>query len=311
MNMEHSHDQDHSPGHSHRHEPPASLKNLILAIVINGGIVAFELVFGLLIQSMALISDAVHNLSDIAHMLFSYWAEKVARRPANERKTYGYRKIEFIAAFVNSIGLSVVIAFVFWETVKRFTAPAAVPGQTMLWVAVVALVGNGAATLLLRKVAARNINMKSAWLHSLQDSLFSLAVIVGALLILFFGWRFVDPILSLLICLVIAREIYKIVRQAVNSLLDAVPPGIDFLQVKNDLLTIPAVSEVNDLHIWETGSEQKLLSAHLVSGEDNPDHEAIIRAVQEMLLHKYRINHTTLQILPASAGEMEHCSHCN
>lgn len=309
--MEYSHNQEHSPGHSHSHEPPASLKNLILAIVINGGIVAFELVFGLLIQSMALISDAVHNLSDIAHMLFSYWAEKVARRPANERKTYGYRKIEFIAAFVNSIGLSVVIAFVFWETVKRLTTPAEVPGQVMLWVAVVALVGNGAATLLLQKISARNINLKSAWLHSLQDSLFSLAVIVGALLILFFGWRLVDPILSLLICLVISREIYKIVRQAVNSLLDAVPPGIDFLQVKNDLLTIPAVSEVNDLHIWETGSEQKLLSAHLVSGEDNPDHETIIRVVQEMLLHKYGINHTTLQILPASAGEMEHCSHCN
>jgi cobalt-zinc-cadmium efflux system protein len=244
-------------------------------------------------------------------MLFSYWAEKVARRPANERKTYGYRKIEFIAAFVNSIGLSVVIAFVFWETLKRFTAPAEVSGQVMLWVAVVAFVGNGAATLLLQKISARNINMKSAWLHSLQDSLFSLGVIVGALLIMFFGWRFVDPILSLVICLVIAREIYKIVRQAVNSLLDAVPPGIDFLQVKNDLLAIPAVAEVNDLHIWETGSEQKLLSAHLKSGEESPDHETIIRSVQQMLLHKYGINHTTLQILPLSAGEMENCNHCN
>jgi cobalt-zinc-cadmium efflux system protein len=128
---------------------------------------------------------------------------------------------------------------------------------------------------------------------------------------MFFGWRFVDPILSLVICLVIAREIYKIVRQAVNSLLDAVPPGIDFLQVKNDLLVIKDVAEVNDLHIWETGTDQKLLSAHLVSGEDLPDHEAIIRAVQEMLLQKYGINHTTLQILPFSAGEMEHCNHCN
>jgi cobalt-zinc-cadmium efflux system protein len=307
----HDHDHDHSPGHNHSHETPASLKNLIFAIVINGGIVVFEMIFGLMIQSMALISDAVHNLSDIAHMLFSYWAEKVARRPANETKTYGYRKIEFIAAFVNSIGLSVVIAFVFWETLKRFTAPAEVSGQVMLWVAVVAFVGNGAATLLLQKISARNINMKSAWLHSLQDSLFSLGVIVGALLIMFFGWRFVDPLLSLAICLVIAREIYKIVRQAVNSLLDAVPPGIDFLQVKNDLLAIPAVAEVNDLHIWETGSEQKLLSAHIKSGEESPDHETIIRAVQEMLLHKYGINHTTLQILPFSAGEMEHCSHCN
>jgi cobalt-zinc-cadmium efflux system protein len=311
MEQNHNHNHDHGHDHDHSQETPASLKNLIFAIVINGGIVAFEMVFGLMIQSMALISDAVHNLSDIAHMLFSYWAEKVARRPANDRKTYGYRKIEFIAAFVNSIGLSVVIAFVFWETLKRFTAPAEVSGQVMLWVAVVAFIGNGAATLLLQKISARNINMKSAWLHSLQDSLFSLGVIVGALLIMFFGWTLVDPILSLAICLVIAREIYKIVRQAVNSLLDAVPPGIDFLQVKNDLLAIKDVSEVNDLHIWETGSEQKLLSAHLLSGEDLPDHETIIRAVQEMLLHKYGINHTTIQILPFSAGEMEHCSHCN
>ena len=201
-------------------------------MVINGGIVAFEMVFGLMIQSMALISDAVHNLSDIAAMIFSYWAEKVSHRPANTTKTYGYRKIEFIAAFVNSIVLSVVIAFVFWETLKRFTAPPEIPGKEMLWVAVVAFVGNGAATLLLQKISARNFNMKSAWLHSLQDALFSLGVIVGALLITFFGWRLVDPLISLAICIVIAREIYKIVRQAVNSLMDAVPPGIDFIQVR-------------------------------------------------------------------------------
>ena len=307
--MEHNHSHDH--GHDHGHEPQASLKNLIFAIVINGGIVVFEMFFGLMIQSMALISDAVHNLSDIAHMLFSYWAERVARRPANKRKTYGYRKIEVIAAFVNSIGLSVVIAFVFWETIKRFAAPGEVPGKVMLWVAVVALVGNGAATLLLQKISSRNINMKSAWLHSLQDSLFSIGVIVGALLIMFFGWRLVDPLLSLAICLVIAREIYKIVRQAVDSLMDAVPPGIDFLQVKNDLLAIQTVQEVNDLHIWETGSEQKLLSAHLKSGENSPDHGTIIRSVQEMLLHKYGINHATLQILPFSTEKMELCNHCN
>ena len=308
--MEHNHDHDHNPAHNHSHEPPASLKNLVFAMVINGGIVAFEMVFGLMIQSMALISDAVHNLSDIAAMIFSYWAEKVSHRPANTTKTYGYHKIEFIAAFVNSIVLSVVIAFVFWETLKRFTAPPEIPGKEMLWVAVVAFVGNGAATLLLQKISARNFNMKSTWLHSLQDALFSLGVIVGALLITFFGWRLIDPLISLAICIFIAREIYKIVRQAINSLMDAVPPGIDFIQVKNDLLAIPAVAEVNDLHIWQTSADQKLLSAHLVSGEDLPDHEAIIRSVQEMLIHKYGINHTTIQLLPFSAGEMKHCNHC-
>ena len=280
-------------------------------MVINGGIVAFEMFFGLLIQSMALISDAVHNLSDIAAMIFSYWAEKVALRPANAQKTYGYHKIEFIAAFVNSIVLSIAIAFILWEAVGRLTAPPAIPGGKMLWVAVIAFVGNGSATLLLQKISARNFNMRSAWLHSLQDALFSLGVIVGALMIMFFGWHVIDPLISIAISLFIAREIYKIVRQTVNSLLDAVPPGIDFIQVRNDLLAMDAVAEVNDLHIWQTGADQKLLSAHLRMTEEASDSEMIIRAAQEMLLHKYGINHTTLQILPGSAGEMEHCNHCN
>jgi cobalt-zinc-cadmium efflux system protein len=307
--MEHDHNHEHNQEHSH--PQPASLKNLVFAMLINGVIVTFEMFFGLLIQSMALISDAVHNLSDIASMIFTYWAEKVARRPATEAKTYGYRKIEFIAAFVNSIVLSVVIAFVFWETLKRLTAPVEIPGKEMLWVAVVAFVGNGAATLLLQKISARNFNMRSAWLHSLQDALFSLGVIVGALLISLFGWRLVDPLLSMAICIVIVREIYKIVRQAINSLMDAVPAGIDFAEVRNDLLAIPAVAEVNDLHIWQTGADQTLLSAHLLSKGEPAEGEEIIRSAQEMLLHKYGINHTTLQILPSSVEEMELCSHCN
>lgn len=118
-----------SHNHNHNDEQPASLINLILAIIINGGIVVFEMVFGLLIGSMALISDAVHNLSDIAAMSFTYWAEKIARRPANDRKTYGYLKIEFIASFINSLVLSVVIAFVFWESLQRLMAPADIPGK--------------------------------------------------------------------------------------------------------------------------------------------------------------------------------------
>jgi cobalt-zinc-cadmium efflux system protein len=301
----------HNHNHNHNHEQPASLTNIIFAIVINGGIVIFEMVFGLMIQSMALVSDAVHNLSDIAAMSFTYWAEKISRRPANEFKTYGYRKLGFIAAFVNSLVLAVVIVFVFWESIQRLISPAAVPGKTMLWVAVVAFVGNGAATLLLKKISAQNFNIKSAWLHSLQDAFFSLGVIIGALLITYSDWRFIDPVISMVICIFIVREIYKIVRQTVNALMDAVPADVDFNEVRKDLLTIPAVAEVGDLHIWQTGANQKLLSAHLKSDEVSPDHEAIIRTVQEMLMHKYGINHTTIQLLPSSAGMMEHCKHCN
>lgn len=297
--------------HNHYHEQLASLKNLLFAILINGGIVVFEVAFGFLIQSMALISDAIHNLSDIAAMSFSYWAGKMSLRPANAVKTYGYRKLGLIAAFINSIVLAVVIVFIFWESIQRLLLPADIPGNTMLGVAVIAFIGNSAATLLLKKISSRNFNIKSAWLHSLQDALFSLGVIAGALLITFMGWRFIDPLISMVICIFIAREIYKIVRQTVNSLLDAVPADIDFNQVRNDLLAIPAVAEVGDLHIWQTGADQKLLSAHLKSAEDSPKHEEIIRAVQEMLMHKYGINHTTIQLLSASAGEMAHCNHCN
>jgi cobalt-zinc-cadmium efflux system protein len=300
--MSHNHNQN---------DQPASLANLILAIIINGGIVVFEMVFGLLISSMALISDAVHNMSDIAAMGFTYWAEKISRRPATELKTYGWRKIEFVAAFVNSIVLSVVIAFVFWESVQRLLSPADVSGKTMLWVAVVAFVGNGAATLLLKKISARNFNIKTAWLHSLQDALFSLGVIVGALLITFFDWRFVDPLISMVICIFIAREIFKIIRQTVNALLDAVPADINFNAVKRDLLSVAGVAEVNDLHIWQTGAGQKLLSAHLKAAENLPDHEAIIRTIQEILHDSYGINHTTIQLPPSSTVKMEHCNHCN
>ncbi|MFZ2418964.1 MAG: cation diffusion facilitator family transporter [Smithellaceae bacterium] len=297
---------------SHNHnDQPASLANLILAIIINGGIVIFEMIFGLLISSMALISDAVHNLSDVAAMSFTYWAEKMSRRPATEHKTYGWRKMEFIAAFVNSIVLSVVIAFVFWESVQRFFSPAEVSGKMMLWVAVVALIGNGSATLLLKKISARNFNIKTAWLHSLQDALFSLGVIVGALLITFFDLYFIDPLISMVICIFIACEIYKIIRHTVNALLDSVPADVDFNAVKRDLLSVSGVAEVNDLHIWQTGTGQKLLSAHLVSADETPDHEQIIRAVQEILHESHGIDHTTIQLLPSSAHEMEHCNHCN
>lgn len=280
-------------------------------MVINGGIVVFEMVLGLLIQSMALISDAIHNLSDIGAMILSYWAEKVARRPADHKKTYGYHKVEFIAAFVNSIAMSVAIGFILWESLGRLIAPPAVPGKEILWVALVAFFGNGTATLLLQKLSTHNFNLRSAWLHSLQDALLSLGVIAGAVLIMIFGWYIIDPLISLVICLFIIREIYKIVRHTVNCLLDAVPPGIDFLLVRDSLLAIDGVLEVRDLHIWQTGSHHTLLSAHIRANEGCANGEGIIRFAQQMLLEQYGINHTTLQVIPFSAVDLKLCSHCN
>ncbi len=294
--------------HNHNHPPVNSLLRLFFAIVINSTIVVFEIILGVITGSMALISDAVHNVSDISAMILGFWSEKIAKRPANHKKTYGYKKIEFVTAFANSILLSVAIIYVFYEAVMRFFNPVEVQSQTMFYVALIALSGNTIATLILQKTADQNFNLKAVWLHSLQDALLSLGVVIASAIIYFTGWNFIDPALSIIICLFIAREIYKIITKTINALLDSVPENIDFENVKKDLLKIKEIKIVNDLHIWQTGSHNRMLSAHLQS--EKSDTVNIIKRAQKMLNDKYKIQHSTLQILPLDS-DLTNCNHCN
>ena len=173
-------------------------RNLTISIFLNIGIVIFEIIFGLLSRSMALISDALHNITDIGSMVLSWWGEKMSSWPNNDRKTYGYKRAEVIIAFTNGGILLAVTIFIVIEAVKRLFHPTEVAGVQMMVVAGVALIGNGIATYLLEKDAHNNLNLKSAWLHSLQDAIFSLAVIIGAVAIYFTGWNWIDPALSIL-----------------------------------------------------------------------------------------------------------------
>jgi len=294
--------------HDHSHNSPNSLKRLLAAILINGSIVIFEIVLGIITGSMALVSDAVHNLSDISAMILGFWSEKIAKKPANNQKTYGYKKIEFVSAFANSILLSVAIAFVFYEATMRFFSPVEVHGKGMFFVALIALVGNSVATLILQKTADQNFNLKAVWLHSLQDALLSLGVVIASIIIYFTDWNIVDPIISVVICIFIAREIYKIISHATNALLDSVPNDIDFEEVKTEILKIKNIEEVADLHIWQTDSHQKMLSAHLLTTQE--DAMNVISTTQKMLHDKYEIEHTTLQVLPIGE-KLANCNHCN
>ena len=296
--------------HSHSHAPIDSLGRLVIAIVINSGIVVFEIVFGIITGSVALISDAVHNLSDISAMILGYIAEKIARRPTNARKTYGYHKIEFIIAFANAILLAIAIGFVFFEALERLLNPVEVGSQSMFYVALVALIGNSLATLILQKVSTQNFNLKAVWLHSLQDALLSLGVLIASIIIHFTQWNFIDPLISIFIALFIAKEIYKIGRATVNALLDAVPENLDFEEIKKDLLNLENVKKVNDLHIWQSGSHKVMLSAHL-RAEKDADNQDIIRKAQHMLCDTYKIEHTTLQVIPFGVKDFLHCNHCN
>ena len=296
------------------HNHSTASKNLIWSIGINVIIVVFEILFGLLSRSFALISDALHNVTDIGSMGLSLWGEKLADKPQTERKTYGYKRAEILIAFVNSGVLLGVVGFVLVEAIIRLFRPEPVSGMTMMIVAGIALLGNGLATYLLQKGADKNLNLKSAWLHSLQDALFSLGVVVSAAIIYFTGWNWLDSLASIIISVFLLKEIFSILLETVNMLMDSVPTDINFVAVKSDLLTMFGVIEINDLHIWQTGSENRLLSAHLKIKElSSEERIRLITNIQNFLEKQYHINHITLQMVSAKEAEKLklNCNHCN
>ena len=296
------------------HNHPTASKNLILSIGINSIIVIFEIIFGLLSRSFALITDALHNVTDIGSMVLSLWGEKLSDKPQTKTKTYGYKRAEVLIAFVNGAVLLGIVGFILVEATIRFFNQEPVSGMTMMIVAGVALLGNGLATYLLQKGADKNLNLKSAWLHSMQDALFSLGVVVSAGIIYLTGWVWLDSLASIIISLFLLKEIYSIISEAVDMILDSVPKDLDFEEVKNNLLVIPGVLEINDLHIWQTGSEDRFLSAHMkVEEEIQTERIKILAKIINLLKEKYNIHHSTVQMV--SEKEMKEidmeCEHCN
>lgn len=296
------------------HNYPTTSKNLIWSIGINVIIVIAEVIFGIVARSMALISEALHNFTDIGSMTLSLWGEKLADRPQNEKKTYGYKRAEVIIAFVNGGILLGVSGWVLVESTIRIFHPEQVAGFTMLVVAIVSFVGNGLATYLLQAGADKNLNLKSAWLHSMQDALFSLGVVLAAIIIYFTHWNWVDPIVSIAVSLFLLKEVYEILSESVNMLLDSVPEDLDFEEVKKVLAGFDGVTSINDLHIWQTGSHDRFLSAHMIIDEmDKNNKTKILAKIMELLKEKYNIHHTTLQMV--SEQEMKEigleCEHCN
>lgn len=294
------------------HNHPTASKNLVWSIGINVIIVVFEIIFGLLSRSFALITDALHNVTDIGSMVLSLWGEKLADKPQTEKKTYGYKRAEILIAFVNGGILFAVVAYVLVEAVIRLFNPEPVSGMTMMIVAGVALLGNGLATYLLQKGAGKNLNLKSAWLHSMQDALFSLGVVIGATVIYFTGWNWLDPAISIVISIFLLKEIFSLVFESVNMLMDSVPKDVDFAEVKSSMLAIPEVTEVNDLHIWQTGSHDRFLSAHMII-RNAESRTMILAETINLLKEKYNITHSTLQMI--TEDEMKEvnlkCEHCN
>ncbi len=287
---------------------------MTVAIAINALIVVAEIVFGIIARSMALVSEALHNFTDIGSMTLSLWGEKVAARPKTSQKTYGYKRAEVIIAFVNAGVLLGVSGWVLVESVMRIFRPEPVGGLIMLIVAVISLLGNSIATYILERDSHKNLNLKSAWLHSMQDAAFSLAVVLGAVIIYYTHWNWVDPVASITISVFLLKEVYEILAESVNMLLDSVPEDLDFEDVKNTLAGFDGVQSVDDLHIWQTGSADRYLSAHLKINElSGAERIKILAKMRNLLDQKYRIHHPTLQMV--SKQEIKaiglECEHCN
>ena len=296
------------------HSHTTTSKNLVLSIGINAVIVIAEVIFGILARSMALISEALHNFTDIGSMTLSWWGEKVSDRPKTSQKTYGYKRAEVIIAFVNGGVLLGVSGWVLIESVIRIFHPEQVAGFTMLIVAIISLIGNGLATYLLQAGSEKNLNLKSAWLHSMQDALFSLGVVVAAIIIYYTGWNWVDPVVSIAVSIFLLKEVYNILSESVNMLLDSVPEDLDFDEIKKVLAGFDGVISVNDLHIWQTGSHDRFLSAHLIINEmQKSERVKVLAKIITLLKEKYNIHHSTLQMV--SEREIKEigleCEHCN
>lgn len=293
-------DDDHSlkPHNSSTTDEHRNIeKSLGISIALNAVIFIVELVGGILTNSLALISDSLHNLSDFFALILSYIASKVVRWESNSEKSYGYVRIEIFVAFINAMALVLIGMYVIYEGIQRFAHPEPVAGGWMLIIAVVGFVVNATATLLLRAHAHHDLNMKSAYLHLLTDALESLAVVAVAGIIVWKDWRVLDPVVSIAIGLFIIKSAWSIVAETVHILTEGTPRGINLQEVAAYLQSFPGVENVHHLHIWGLSSKVRALSAHIVVQDQLISNgNRISLQLEQELEHRFGINHPTLQL---------------
>jgi cobalt-zinc-cadmium efflux system protein len=292
----HSDDHGHDHAHDHVHGRLADRRRLAAALVVTTVILVAEAVGGWLAHSLALLSDAGHMFSDVVAQALSLAALVIAARPADARRTYGWHRVEILAALGNGLALVVLAVFIVWEGWRRLHAPVVVDTRLMMPIAAVGLVANIGGVWLLH--GAHSLNVRGAYLHVLGDTLSSVAVLAGGAIMFFaHGMYWLDPALSIAIGLFIAYSSYALVRDAVDVLLEAVPRDVDLAGVTHAIDKMAAVVAVHDLHIWTITSGLLALSAHIVVRQtDHAERDLLINEIKRVLAERYKISHTTLQI---------------
>jgi len=282
--------------HVHTHAHDGSHRRLVLSIGLNLLISVAEIVGGLLAGSLALLSDAVHNLNDTASLGVSYVARRLTRRRPNARKTFGYRRAEIVGAFVNLVTLVVIALFLVKEAIDRLLAPQPIDAPVMLTVATIGLVANVLTAVLLYRDAQESLNIRSAFLHIISDAVSSVAVILGGIAILLWGAYWVDPVITIGIAVYIALLSLKLLRQTTHILMEGTPENLDPRHIAADLRQMAHVRDVHHVHIWQLDEHHLAFEAHVVVDEaDLPRMEQIKRALKQRLREQYGIGHVTLE----------------
>lgn len=307
MGAGHHHHHGHAHGHSHAPAAPDTLRRLLLTLVLQVAYLGAEVVGGYLANSLALLADAGHMLSDVGALALSLFAVWIARRPATDRRTYGYYRTEILAALANAASLIGISLYIFVEAWHRFHDPEAVAGLLVTWIAVGGLLVNVIGAWLLHDGREHSLNIRGAWLHLLTDAAGNVGVIAGGLLVWRFGWEWADPAVSVLIGVLVIWSSWHLLRDSLGVLLEGTPPHIDVDAVRTALLEVADVEAVHDLHVWTITSGLEALSCHVVVGERDQRRASgeILAEVHDLLHQRFGLHHLTVQIEPRGFKELD------
>lgn len=270
-------------------------RRFLAVTLLNATITIVEIIGGVVSGSLALLSDAFHNLGDSLSIIMGYVAQVISGRPENSRRTFGYRRAEILSAFLNALFLIIMSIFLIVEAIQRLQHPAHINGKIMLIVAVVGLIANLLSAVLLHAGSHDSLNIKATYLHVLSDSLSSVAVIIGAIILMYINVPWLDPLLTIAVALYIAFEAWPIIKQTISILMQSAPQ-LDYDAIQKDILAIDGIEGVHHLHAWSMDEHRIIFSAHINCQDMKiSECEHIYRQIEHLLESKYNINHVTIQ----------------
>lgn len=282
--------------HPHDHKDLKG-RNLLITIVLNIVITVSQVIGGLLSGSLSLLSDALHNFSDVTSLIISYVADRYSKKEASFDKTFGYKRAEIIAAFVNAATLLLVAVYLIYEAIRRFINPQEIESNLVIWLALLGIVANGFSVLLLHKDSKENMNMRSAYIHLFTDMSASVAVLIGGLLMNYFGWFWVDSLLTVLIALYLLVVGIDLLKNSFNVLMLFTPKDIKLERISKKITTISEVKSIHHIHVWQLNEQERHLEAHMEFSKNLSlsEFDEILEKVKKILFDDFGINHVNIQ----------------